>query len=658
MADLITALRNADAAGDVEAAKRIAAMIKEQESKPVEQSVGTIAAPEVQQQTPKSDGFLDSVTNMVTGADRMTPEMESMPAINEAPEFNELSGPSFKANLATFTTGDPAELEKIFKNQYGDGVSFRRDDKNNYIVDFPSGSYALNKPGLSIQDFPKVIADIAAFSPAGRAATIPSAIGRSAAAEAALESGDVALGGDFSIEDVSMAGALGGVFKSAEDILGAVWRSMKGTNPKEAAALLKSAEDSGIPIMTSDVMPPKTFPGKAAQQTAEKIPLAGTAGTREGQQVFRVKAVDDIAQKYNSFSYKSIIDSLKSKKNRVKFAAGNVLESAGKKLDDAGVIPTDNLTARISSVRDELSKSGVISQSSALDDLAKLSDAILESPQTYSTLKENRTAFRDIVDSLDPTARSQLTTRSKGLLKSVEHAITADMKSFAKKNLTAQEFLKLNRANAVYAEEAKKLTKTKLKNILDKGDFTPENVKQLLFSKNQSDMKLLYDGLTQVGRSNSRAAIINKIVSDLSGRQSGVTPNSFSSELKKYSPQIKTFFKGRDKKQLEGLGKALEATRRAQDAAISTPTGQSLTGGLAAYSAFTDLGATVGIGGTAGGLARLYESAPVRNALLKLSGTQKGSTAFETALREVNESLMIASQAMRSEIQDRGKSQE
>jgi len=610
-----------------------------------------------QSQQPEDKGFLSSVAESFTGSDRMTPEMESLPSIGSAPEMNEFSMESLKANLGTFTTGDQDEVQKIFQKQFGPDVTFTEDSKGNKIVNFPSGSYALNKPGFSIQDIPKFAADIFAFSPAGRATTIPQAITRSAGAEALLEGGDVALGGDFDAKDVAEAGVLGGAFKGVEDVLGATWRALKGSNPQQADEILKAADDAGIPVMTTDVAPPQTFPGKVLQQTGEKIPLAGTAGVREGQQEFRRQAVDEVKDRYGEFSYKSIVDSLKTKKDRIKSAAGNVLEESGKKLDDVGEISIDGTLSQVKSVQDELSKTGVISQSGALDDLKILTDAISSGPQTYSTLKENRTAFREIVDSMDPTARSQLTSRAKGLLKSVERAMTKDMQSFAKNNLTKQEFFRLNRANAAYAEQAKELTKTKLKNILDKGDFTPENVKTLLFSKNKSDMKRLYDGLTSEGRANSRAAIVNKIFDDLSKRQAGVTPNSFSSELKKYSTQIDTFFKGQDKKAMKGLSLALEATRRAQDSSLTTPTGQSLIGGLTGWAAFTDLGATLGLGGTAGGLARLYESAPVRSALLKLAGTKKGSTAFEQALREATESLSIAAQAMRSEVSDTVESQ-
>ena len=48
------------------------------------------------------------------------------------------------------------------------------------------------------------------------------------------------------------------------------------------------------------------------------------------------------------------------------------------------------------------------------------------------------------------------------------------MSELAKNNLSVQEFAKWNRANQVYFDEATKLTKTRLKNILDKGDITPE----------------------------------------------------------------------------------------------------------------------------------------------------------------------------------------
>ena len=114
----------------------------------------------------------------------MQAEASNIPEIGSAPELNELSVPAFKSSFALLATGDDNRLKESFTEQFGDNVSFREDEQGNTIVDLPSGSYALNKPGLSAQDIARGIFDVAAFTPAGRAATVPSSIGRAAATSA------------------------------------------------------------------------------------------------------------------------------------------------------------------------------------------------------------------------------------------------------------------------------------------------------------------------------------------------------------------------------------------------------------------------------------------------------------------------------------------
>ena len=128
-----------------------------------------------------------------------------------------------------------------------------------------------------------------------------------------------------------------------------------------------------------------------------------------------------------------------------------------------------------------------------------------------------------------------------------------------------------------------------------------------------------------------------------------MTPNSFATEMRKFDNQINTFFKGKEKAQLKGLQKALEATRRAQDSSVATATGQQLIPIATGAAAVTDLGLTSLIAGTTGGLSRIYESAPVRNALLRLSSAPKGSTKFEKALSELRVALSSAAQSEQRE---------
>jgi hypothetical protein len=218
-----------------------------------------------------------------------------------------------------------------------------------------------------------------------------------------------------------------------------------------------------------------------------------------------------------------------------------------------------------------------------------------------------------------------------------------DMDAFAKDNLGDAQYQKWQKANEVYAQEAQKLTKSRLKNVLDKGDMTPESVQTMLFSRKPSEVKTLYESLNAEGRKNARSAIISKVVDDLSRRRGGVSPNAFASEMKKHGMQTETFFKGDEKRQLNGLLKALDATRRAQDAALTTPTGQQLIGGLSVTGLALDPVTTLTSAGTVGGLARLYESAPVRNALLRLDAAKEGSAEFEEALAVALRSLAAES---------------
>lgn len=577
----------------------------------------------------------------------MEPEIDTstLTEIARAPELNEASLPAFKAGLGFLLADDDASAAQIIKHQFGDDAQIRNVG-GKQVVTLPSGDYVLNQEGFSATDVARGLTKFLQFSPAGRASTIAGSVGANALTQGAGDLVEQALGGeDIQVEDSAISGALGGAFKAGENVIGNVYRYLRGT---PASDVVEQGAKQGVPVMTSDVLPPTTFAGKMAQQTAEKIPLAGTGAAREIQQDFRNQAVQEVADKYGTFSYKAILDSMKAQQGRVKGAAGRTLEATGNKLDEVGEIPLNNTREIIDQVKTELGKEGVIRSEGAIDDLSKLVNAFDEAPQTFTSLKENRTAFRDIIAGADKAERSQLPSRAKALLQQVNKAMSDDMESFAKTNLTPKEFASWKKANKIYADQAETLKKSKLKNVLDKGDVAPESVKQLIMSKNPSELKLAYDSMTQSGKQNTRAAVISNIVDNVSKRAGGMTPNAFATEMKKFQPQINAFFKGQERKQLEGLQRLLDSTRRAQDAAVTTPTGQQVLGAGTLAAAATDLGATVLTGGTVGGIARLYESAPVRDSLLRLASVPKGSTQFEKALLDAQTALNAISQSERS----------
>jgi hypothetical protein len=178
---------------------------------------------------PETLGLFSQISDMITGADRMTPEMERLKEIGSSPELNEFSKAAFKTSLGLLTTGDTEKLKTLITNNIP-SAKFRQDAKGNTIVDLPSGSFALDKPGISPQDVARTAFDIASFMGAGRVAGIGTTLrgaelgagvggltrlGIDVAGQAAGTSDDVSLANVDPL-DVAIETALGGAARPAE----------------------------------------------------------------------------------------------------------------------------------------------------------------------------------------------------------------------------------------------------------------------------------------------------------------------------------------------------------------------------------------------------------------------------------------------------------
>lgn len=176
--------------------------------------------------------------------------------------------------------------------------------------------------------------------------------------------------------------------------------------------------------------------------------------------------------------------------------------------------------------------------------------------------------------------------------------------------------------------------------MLDKGDLTPEVAENLLFSQKRSEVQSLYNSLDSSGRDALRASIIQRAIAKAGGI-ADVSPDKFLNEMNRLQSQTGVVFKGDQRKQIEGLKQVLAATKRAGQIGI-TSTGQEATVPLTAAalgSAIGSLPATLAAGATAGGIARVYESAPVRNALIRIGAAPKSESGKRLALqlaRELN----------------------
>lgn len=599
------------------------------------------ATTQPQQQEKEEPGFLrsayDSVKEAITGAERMTPEMEQLEPVGNAPELNALTTDSFKAGLAQLF-GSDASQEQVLQSM---GGKIRYDAKGNTIVDLPSGSYAVNKPGLSPQDVTSGISNILAFTPAAKAGSILKAGIGSAATEATTKGLVQAAGGeDVSPIDVGLAGGLGAFGKGLEQAGGALYRGLKGVPSGDAAAAREFAESAGTPLMTSDIAPPGTFIGRSAQAAAEKVPLTGTGGLRRDQQAAREKIVQDFANKFGDYDPQEVVQSLQRQTSKVKQAAGNRLSETSQQMQGVNISPSGAI-GQIDQEIARLKDLGKVADSQTIAKLQNYRDELAKGAD-FSKLQNLRTQFRQDVKGERPVMPNQ----SDAAVQRIYSAMSKDMQDAISSNLGPESLAKWQKANSVYANEAQKIKNTRLKSVLQKGDLTPEVVNNMLYSNKPSEVRALYTSLDSKGKDAMRAGIIGK-----AWEKSGGSPDRFLNQIDKLQGQIGVTFGSADKQYLNGLKNYLEHTRRAGTAGVLTPTGQELFQIGAPAAVASDVLGTGGMGtlGAAayGGIARIYESKPVRNALLRLNSIKKGTTAFERQAQKVQALMTGALQSSR-----------
>lgn len=445
--------------------------------------------------------------------------------------------------------------------------------------------------------------------------------------------------------DLGTGVVLGGAINQLGRAAGAAYRGVRGTIAPEAKQAIQFANAADVPLHTTDVLQPNSRVGRMAQTTAENIPFAGTSTMRANQQEARSQLVDEFASRFGEYDPSIVVGSLKAKSSGIRRAAGNRLEQVQNAMAGVNIQPSraiQQIDTEIASLQKlgKVADNDTISKLQAYrDELTRNSGASGPMAMDLQQLSGLRSQFRQDVKG----ERTALPNRSDAAIQRIYNAMTGDIDSAIGQNLGNDTLRRYKQANAIYADEANKLQNTRLKNVIMKGDLTPEVVNNMLFSKNKSEVQNLYRSVGQVGRAQMRNGIIGKAM-----EKSGGSPDQFLRQVNLMSNQTGIAFKGRDAAYLKGLKNYLESTKRAGQAGVTTPTGQQTIPFILGIGTATNP-ALVGAGGGYGLLARMYESEPARNAMLRLANTPRGSTAFEKALAEVERAVNSVSQGAKSE---------
>jgi hypothetical protein len=159
-------------------------------------------------------GFFESLAESVTGSRRSSsPEvaaaLSEKRTIYNMPETNQMSFGLLKSALGGLMAGSE-ERAKIFAANFP-GLTYRLDAQGTVFMRSPTdGKEYVIEPGVTLQDVPRGGAALAAFTPAGRTATIPGAIIGAGATQAAIEASQAATGGGTGLTDLAEIGIAAG----------------------------------------------------------------------------------------------------------------------------------------------------------------------------------------------------------------------------------------------------------------------------------------------------------------------------------------------------------------------------------------------------------------------------------------------------------------
>jgi hypothetical protein len=214
-------------------------------------------------------GVLGGIREAITGTERETPTTQALPDWASMPELNTFSMASFKSALGTMMT-NPQETVQVIQSNFP-GVQVSQDEKGNFVLQSSiNGQLYAIKPGFQVSDIPRAAGALAAFTPVGRATTLPGMAAGAGATQAAIEATQAATGGRFDTGEVATTAVLAPVLPAAVRGVQAVRAAARA--PVAPAA--GPAAPAGAPMGTAMAPAAPAAPVRAAAAAPEVQPSA------------------------------------------------------------------------------------------------------------------------------------------------------------------------------------------------------------------------------------------------------------------------------------------------------------------------------------------------------------------------------------------------
>ena len=448
-------------------------------------------------------------------------------------------------------------------------------------------------------------------------------------------------GAQGSVGGAAVGGALGGALGGITQGIGRGVNALAGRIGTAATPaqreVVQAGEREGVRVMTSDVRPPQSFTARAARGLGERIPFAGTGGPRAAQQAERVTAVQNVLNDFNAADAADAVGDVSADIIATRGAEIGRLSNQKNAVISGiqGAVPAPKAIAAIDQQIAKLSGVNEEAFAPVIQKLTQFRDA-LASGKTLEQVEGNRKLLGDLF--ADPSLAAIKGDGQKAL-NAVYGPLRQDMGDFIKQAGGRGQYSRWKNANDKLSAMAGELKSSAFKGLLNNAETTPEAAAKIIFNGTASDMQRVFNSLSPSGKVKAQSAILYKAAQG-AAEGDNISPQKFATAMGKLNDATKTFFDPADKARLDGLERLLKSTQRASEAAALPPTGvqnSQLAGGFTLGTLFGT--AALPVAGGLGLLARAYESAPVRNALLRLGRTTAGSGAESRATEAVRQAL-------------------
>lgn len=531
-------------------------------------------------------GFFGDIGEAMTGNDRSTPTMESMKEIGAAPELDGFNMDALKASTKlNFALGDDQSAEDAVK---GIGGSLRRDEKGNVIVDLPSGSYALNKPGFSYQDFLQLGSTLGLYgiggSLAGTGKTMLSTMGRQAAGAGASNIAQQKLRGEESIDplETGIMTGLGGA-GSALPLLGklpgvvsSAGRAFKQRfQPPRSLAdnqLIQAGENLNVPIFKGDLSPRVA----KFEQATQQVPFSGGGKAHEQ----RLVDAQGAATQFNRSNrvtddpgalVRASLEGRLSRFKQLERARYNRVDSLMK-----GAGPIDLPTYKIA-LQTQIKSFANKDTPTGRQIAGRLKEWVSTKPRTFESARELRSDLLAAARDAERAADTQIGSQGVAALKRVAQAVDKDLTSFVGKH-NPQAYSLWREANAGWKEGniiyqgARGSTKI-AKRALDTAELS-KIPKMIMSSPSKEKTLELYNALGADGRKAVYQGLLDDAYSVSRNENTGsLMFGRYAENLRKILNNAGPFVQGARRAELDGLAKVMKHVQRSAEAVSNPKTG-------------------------------------------------------------------------------------